>query len=119
MYAWVRVMADLSGLEPDNLDWVPLATVPATLIALLAEIGRVYPPVMLANAQALESGASEVTAEVDGKPWVRVPLPYQAKYLRWLRASYADLPSAARDQVGPLLEQTVLADMIKDDGGSV
>lgn len=119
VYAWVSVMADLSGLELDNLDWLPLATVPATLIALLAEIGRVYPPVMLANARAVETGASEVTAEVDGKPWVQAPFPYQAKCVRWLRASYADLPSAARDQLGPLLEQTGLAGMFKDDGVSV
>jgi hypothetical protein len=111
VFAWVRLMEDLSGLEPDNLDWAPLATAPATLTSLLAEVGRVYPSVMLANAQALATGASEVATEVDGKPWVQTPFPYQAKCLQWLRASYADLQPAARDQVGPLLEQTGLVRM--------
>lgn len=111
VYAWVTLMEDLSGLEPGNLDWAPLATVPATLTSLLAEVGRVYPPVMLANARALATGASEVAAEVDGKPWAQMPFPYQAKCLQWLRASYADLPPSAREQVGPLLEQTGLAKM--------
>lgn len=111
VYAWVSLMEDLSGLEPSDLAWTTLAAAPATLAPLLAEIGRVYPPVMLANAQALATGVSEVAAEVDGKPWVQTPFPYQAKCLKWLRDSHAALPPAARDQVGPFLEQAGLAGM--------
>ena len=51
-------MEDLSGLEPSEDGWISPDAIPATLAALMAEIGRVYPPVMLANAQALTSGAT-------------------------------------------------------------
>jgi hypothetical protein len=77
--------------------------VPDTLTALLAEIGRVYPPVMLANAAAVASGAAEVTAEVDGQAWTQQPFPYQAKCLGWLRQARADLPGQARGQVDALM----------------
>jgi hypothetical protein len=82
---------------------------PATLTALLAEIGRVYPPVMLANAQAVMAGASEVTAQVDGQAWTQNPFPYQAKCLGWLRQSRAELPDAARARVDAVLAPAGLA----------
>ena len=41
------------GIEPDEAGWIHPTTPPATLKALLAEMGRVYAPVMLANARAL------------------------------------------------------------------
>ncbi|HEY2480900.1 MAG TPA: glutathione S-transferase family protein, partial [Caulobacteraceae bacterium] len=85
VYAWVGLMEDLSGLEPTDADWIDPAAPPPTLTALLSEIGRVYPPVMLANAKAVMAGANEVNAEVDGRPWTQNPFPYQAKCLGWLR----------------------------------
>ncbi len=56
-YAWVDLMEDQSGLEPRASDWDDPAALPATLRPILAEIGRTYVPVMLANAEALASGA--------------------------------------------------------------
>ena len=62
VYAWVSLMEDQSGLEPQDGDWIDLAAPPPpTLVALLKEIGRVYPPVMLANAQALSVGAPKAS----------------------------------------------------------
>jgi glutathione S-transferase len=107
--AWVGMMEDQSGLEPVEGDWFSMTTLPATLAAVLKEIGRVYPPVMLANAKAVASGASEAAALVDGQVWTQQPFPYQAKCLGWLRQARADLPQAARTQVDAVLKPAGLA----------
>ncbi|WP_312162069.1 glutathione S-transferase N-terminal domain-containing protein [Phenylobacterium sp.] len=101
--AWVGLMEDQSGVEPGEDDWISVADPPPTLMALLAEIGRVYPPVMLANAAAVMAGADEVQARVDGQAWTQQPFPYQAKCLRWLRAAHGGLGEAERAHVDRLL----------------
>jgi glutathione S-transferase len=106
VHAWVSLMEDLSGLEPGEGDWFDAAALPASLTALLAEIGRVYPPVMLANAKALMAGADEEETMVDGQPWTQPPFPYQAKCLQWLRAAHSALPPASRAQVDAALAPT-------------
>ncbi len=58
--AWVDVMEDLSGLEPTDDQWMARDRVPGTLRALLAEVGRVYIPFLIANAAALAAGAARV-----------------------------------------------------------
>jgi hypothetical protein len=112
VYAWVGLMEDLSGFEPPDEGWVSMDALPKTLTALLAEIGRVYPPVMLANARAVASGAHEVQAVVDGRPWRQPPFPYQAKCLQWLREGYAALPPASRRKVDPVLEASGCAAVV-------
>jgi len=107
--AWVGMMEDLSGLEPTAGEWLTIADLPATLGAILAEIGRVYPPVMLANAKAVMSGAAEVSAEVDGQAWTQQPFPYQAKCLGWLREAHTALPTQVRPQVDAVLAETGLS----------
>src|SRR5262249_19192422 len=87
--AWVDVVDDLSGLEPSDGDWRSRDDVPATLLALLAEVGRVYVPFLLANADALARGAARVECTIDGQRWVQQPFPYQGKCLRWLREAHA------------------------------
>ena len=107
--AWVGLMEDQSGVEPGEADWVSVTDLPATLIAILAEIGRVYPPVMLANAAAIMVKAAEVRAEVDGQLWTQQPFPYQAKCLGWLRQSHADLSPTERVRIDAILAPTGLA----------
>lgn len=107
--AWVGLMEDQSGLEPTDADWDASDALPETLLAILAEIGRVYTPVMLANARAVTSGASAVDAVVDGQPWSQQPFPYQAKCLGWLRAHYSGLDPAVRARLAPVLERAGLA----------
>jgi glutathione S-transferase len=104
--AWTMTMEDLSGLEPAEGDWIDPAAPPATLIAILKEIGRVYPPVLLANAQALQSGAELVETEIDGRAWTQQPFAYQGKCLAWLRRDYAALDAEARRRVDAALAGT-------------
>ena len=106
VHAWVSKIEDLSGLEPAVEGFFPANAIPATVRALLEELGRTYVPVMLANAAALEAGAEQVETEVEGKPWVQVPFPYQARCLQWLRIAYARLEGDDRTQVDALLEGT-------------
>lgn len=104
--AWVGMMEDQSGVEPKDDGWISMAALPPTLIALLTEVGRVYPPVMLANAKAVMDGAAEVAATVDGQAWSQQPFPYQAKCLQWLRQSRAGLDDGARAKVDSALRST-------------
>jgi glutathione S-transferase len=99
----------LLGHRPAASDWVSMAALPDTLVAILAEIGRVYPPVMLANAEAVMARAPEVTARVDGEVWTQQPFPYQAKCLGWLRQSRDNLPPEARAQIDAVLAPAGLA----------
>jgi glutathione S-transferase len=89
--AWVDVVDDLSGLEPREEDWIRRDALPVGLRALVAEVGRVYVPFLLANADALDRGAERVECTVDGRPWVQRPFPYQRKCLGWLREARAAL----------------------------
>jgi glutathione S-transferase len=113
--AWTSPMEDQSGLEPAEDGWRSIEALPETLMALLSEIGRVYPPVMLANARAVISGAAEVVAEVDGHPWRQPPFPYQAKCVQWLRQSHARLPGPSRTAVDAILEATGCAPIVTAD----
>lgn len=106
VYAWTQMLEDLSGLEPKEGDWLPPDALPPTIMALLSEIGRVYVPVMLANARALRGGAEKVETEVDGLPWVQQPFPYQGRCLQWLRASRAALADNDRAAVDAILAGT-------------
>lgn len=96
VFGWVGNVEDLSGLFPETSDWFDISALPATVTAILREIGRVYPTVMRANAQAISTGAQEVRATVDGKPWVQQPFAYQAKCLQWLRRDHAALDPDSR-----------------------
>lgn len=91
VYAWVGKLDDLSGLEPADSDWFDACTLPPTLISLLQEIGRVYAPLLLANAQALQGGQAEFSTTIDGQPWSQQSFTYQGKCLAWLRRDYQAL----------------------------
>lgn len=114
VYAWVAVAADLSGLEPRDEDWTAVAHVPPTLAALLAEVGRTYVPVMLANLAAVSGGAAEVRAEVEGAAWTQQPFPYQAKCVRWLREAYVALGDADRQAIEPLLTESGCMPLLRE-----
>ncbi len=104
--AWVDVVEDLSGLEPTDEQWMARDALPATLMDLLREIGRVYVPFLLANAAALTAGADQVECTIDGQPWVQQPFPYQGKCLHVLRERHASLAPEDRAAVTRILAAT-------------
>lgn len=106
VYAWVDVMEDLSGYEAREEDWLTSATLPDTLKALLALFGRVYLPLLIANAAAIDAGKSKMETEIDGAVWVQDTNPYQAKCLLTLRRSFADLSEKDREAARALLDET-------------
>ncbi len=67
---WVDLVEDLSGLEVADADWTPRDAIPETLRGLLAEVGRVDAPFLLANAAALESGG-ELGEGAASTAWIR------------------------------------------------
>jgi hypothetical protein len=102
-YAWTERLEDVSGLEVSEADWVDLSDPPPTLRSLLCEVGRVYAPFMIGNANAVAQGAKQVECEVDGQRWVQESFVYQAKCLGWLRKAYFALDDAARGRVDRFL----------------
>jgi glutathione S-transferase len=94
--AWVERMEDLSGLEPADDGWISADPPPEPVRALLAEVGRVHAPFLLANADAVARGAEQVACSLDGKPWRQAPFPYQAKCLAALRQLHATLEPGER-----------------------
>ena len=102
-YAWTERLEDVSGLEVSEADWVDLSDPPPTLRSLLCEVGRVYAPFMIGNANAVARGAKQVECEVDGQRWVQESFVYQAKCLGWLRKAYFALDDAERGRVDRLL----------------
>jgi len=101
--AWLDIVEDLSGLEPSSGGWISRDAVPDSLRALFAEVGRVYAPFLLANADALARQAEQVECTIDGRAWVQKPFPYQGKCLQWLRESHAALARGDRAAVDAVL----------------
>jgi len=101
--AWVDRMDDLSGhrdgdwLAEDQFD---------SLQELLTEIGRTYAPFLIANAEAVASGADSVEAEIDGRRWQQPPFAYQAKCLAALRDAHQALPTDSRARIDEILAGT-------------
>lgn len=95
-FGWVMRVEDLSGLQPDDADWLAPEALPETVTAILGEIGRVYAPLLLANAAALQSGAETVRLVIDGADWTQQPFAYQGKCLAWLRRDYQTLSAKDR-----------------------
>ena len=104
---WVERMDDLSWLPVEGDEgWVPADGLDPATVDLLREIGRTYAPFMIANAQALMSGADEVICEIDGQTYRQGPFKYQAKCLQWLREAHATLAPEDRARVDAVLAGT-------------
>lgn len=110
--AWSHVMEDLSG--EDATGWIDPCALPATVTALLGEIGRTYVPLLLANAYAVRGGIDTVSTVIDGRVWEQAPFPYQAKCLMALRQQYDALDPSARARVNHALSGTGCAALFTD-----
>ncbi len=104
--AWVDVVEELSGVAPEADGWMARDAVPTSFRALLAEIGRVYVPFLLGNAAALDASSEQVECEVDGRPWVQRPFPYQSKCLHRLRQARVELTPSDCDALDSILSGT-------------
>ena len=118
VHAWVSKMEDLSGLEPTPDGYLDTHNIPATMTALLGEVGRTYVPVMLANAAAIEQSHAQVETTVEGKAWSQEPFPYQAKCLQWLRIEYAKLESGDKERVDKMLQGTGCERLVAKPGAA-
>lgn len=118
VYAWVDLIDDLTGLEPQDAGWLSRDEAATSLAPLLRELARTYVPVMLANARALAAGLGQVETELDGVRWVQQAFPYQGKCVRWLREEYAALPPADRAWVDGCLSSAGCADLLHAPIGS-
>jgi glutathione S-transferase len=101
--AWVDLVEDLGGLEPRADGWIARDAITPALRALFGEVGRVYAPFLLANADALARRADAVECAIDGRRWVQKPFPYQGKCLAWLREGYSALAPGDRAAVDSVL----------------
>lgn len=104
--AWIDLVEDLSGLQPEDRDWLPRNAAIDALRPLLVEIGRVYVPFLVANATALARDAATVACTIDGRPWTQRPFPYQGKCLAALRAAFQGLATDDRDVIAAALAGT-------------
>ncbi|MEZ6029866.1 MAG: glutathione S-transferase [Hyphomonadaceae bacterium] len=103
---WLDRVEDLSGLSPKDSDWLSRETLRARIGPMLAEIGRVYTPFLMANAQAVMSGAPNFETVIDGRPWAQPTFPYQAKCLKWIRDEFSALAPADQADVRAMFAGT-------------
>ncbi len=99
-------MDDLSGNAASEDGWLTREQAKSVLGDLLAEVGRVYVPAMIANAEALMAGRNQMETSIDGKPWIQPAFPYQGKCLQWVRQEYAALEDEERSVVDEILAGT-------------
>ena len=69
--AWVGTVDDLSGHASLDDQWNSFAQLGDSLKDIFREVGKVYVPALLANSEAVESGAETVRTEIDGIEWVQ------------------------------------------------
>ena len=111
-FAWTGWMEDLSGWEVQDDAWLDAAHVPASLLALLAELAQGYVPVTLANARALVRSEKQLRIELPQGVWEQGTVTYQGKCLRWLREEFAALDAQGQAQADAILQSAGIADVI-------
>jgi glutathione S-transferase len=100
--SWAITLDDASGLDGQ---WQPEKAA-GVREALLEMIGTEYLPFLVANAEALASGADEVTVQIRDRRYAQAPFAYQGKCYAEIRARWAALDAAAREMLTPLLTRT-------------
>jgi glutathione S-transferase len=94
--------AIINATTPNVLAWIhrmlwpraegefePWSSLAPTLTSLLEhQVGRLFMPWTIANAQAIASGREEFSVELAGRTWTQKPQKYHAKSLAALREKY-------------------------------
>ena len=104
--AWVDILEDLSGHDVENTSWTSLEESPDTLKNILKEVGKMYVPALLANADALIKGAEIWEAEIDGAMWKQKTFNYQGKCLAWIKEEFDALNKDDKLRVKEYLQET-------------
>jgi glutathione S-transferase len=102
--AWLDRTEDLSGHSAEQ--WLTRSALRDHLGELLSEIGRVYVPFLIANAQAAANGQKEFETVIDGNPWSQPVFPYQVKCLEILRSARRSMSEETRDVLDSALTGT-------------
>jgi glutathione S-transferase len=110
--AWQDLMEDLSGLKPNESDWINFKDAEQNLLNLFQEIGKVYLPTLLANSYAITEEEKTWTAEIDGAKWEQRSFPYQAKCLKWINNEFQKLNESDQKQIKEFLIKTGCGEMI-------
>ena len=97
-------MEDLSGLKTENYEWFDVDSIPNSLNELFEEVGKVYVPALIANAEALEKGDETWETKIDDVAWSQKAFPYQAKCLKWIREEFENLSEEDRAKVLEILD---------------
>ena len=100
----INLIPEKYRLEPSIEDWKNIGDLPESISELLAELGRVYVPALLANEKAVLNGDKTWESEIDGKLWKQMTFVYQAKCLTWIREEFGKLDHEQKSKVLQLLE---------------
>jgi glutathione S-transferase len=85
LLAWIHRMLWPSA----DGDFEPWSALAPTLARLLErQVGRLFMPWTVANADAITSGKEEFSVELGGRTWTQKPQKYHAKSLATLREKY-------------------------------
>ncbi len=87
--AWVHRML-WPRAEGEFETWSSLQ--PTLMPLLERQVGRLFIPWTVVNAEAIANGRDEFSVELAGKTWTQKPQKYHAKSLGALREKYARLP---------------------------
>ncbi len=107
----------IGGRAPNVLAWIhrmlwpriegefePWSNLEPTLMPLLErQVGRLFMPWTVANAEAIAAGREEFTVALAGRAWTQKPQKYHAKSLAALREKYAALPN--KSAIDPILDR--------------
>ena len=130
--AWVNIMSDLSGLhdkggigeffgvknqnsdksssinyfQSNEYGWDELDNLPESLKDLFIEIGRVYIPCLISNAEAHKKGEDLWETKIDGSKWKQKTFPYQVKCLNWIKDEFNKLSDMDKNYVTDYLKGT-------------
>ena len=113
--SWLDLMEDMSGLEPEEADWLSLENALENLDPIFQEIGRVYIPALLANAQGIATNTESWKTQIDGATWEQKCFPYQAKCLKWINEEFNELSDEVQSIVSSFLSKTGCEKLILKD----
>ena len=105
----------MSGLEPDETDWLSLENALENFGPIFHEIGRVYIPALLANAQGVANNTESWKTQIDGATWEQKCFPYQAKCLKWINGEFNKLSEDDQSVVNSFLSKTGCEKLILKD----